>query len=166
MKTGSPYPLGANVTSTGVNFSVFSYHATRAELLLFDTEDAIQPSRIIDLVHETSRTSHYWQPIGELERVVVAHSHHMLASGLIALDQRCQILRLHLTLQPDSRARARWIIHVDQGPLMHRCSLTRASTRSGKIAFNVKVPKTEEQGNGRPQRTIFGSFTPPAILAF
>jgi isoamylase len=60
MKTGSPYPLGASITATGVNFSVFSYHATRAELLLFDTEDATQPSRILDLVPETSRTSHYW----------------------------------------------------------------------------------------------------------
>ncbi len=60
MKNGSPYPLGASVTATGVNFSVFSYHATRAELLLFDTEDATQPSRIIDLVPGTSRTSHYW----------------------------------------------------------------------------------------------------------
>jgi glycogen operon protein len=60
MKTGSPYPLGASVTATGVNFSVFSYHAARAELLLFDTEDASQPSRIIDLVPGTSRTSHYW----------------------------------------------------------------------------------------------------------
>jgi isoamylase len=60
MKTGSPFPIGATVTATGVNFSVFSYHATRAELLLFDTEDAPQPSRIIDLVPGTSRTSHYW----------------------------------------------------------------------------------------------------------
>ena len=60
MKSGSPYPLGASVTATGVNFSVFSYHATRAELLLFDTEDATQPSRIIDLAPQTSRTSSYW----------------------------------------------------------------------------------------------------------
>jgi glycogen operon protein len=60
MKTGSPYPLGASVTTTGVNFSVFSYHATRVELLLFDTEDATKPSRVIDLVPKTSRTSHYW----------------------------------------------------------------------------------------------------------
>ena len=60
MKNGSPYPIGASVTTTGVNFSVFSYHATRAELLLFDTEDATEPSRIIDLVPGTSRTSHYW----------------------------------------------------------------------------------------------------------
>ena len=60
MKNGSPYPIGASVTTTGVNFSVFSYHATRAELLLFDTEDATEPSRIVDLVPGTSRTSHYW----------------------------------------------------------------------------------------------------------
>src|SRR6201996_1405155 len=60
MKTGSPYPLGASVTATGVNFSIFSYHATRAELVLFDTEDAAQPSSIIDLVPGTSSTSHYW----------------------------------------------------------------------------------------------------------
>ena len=60
MKNGSPYPIGASVTGTGVNFSVFSYHATRAELLLYDTEDATEPSRIIDLVPGTSRTSHYW----------------------------------------------------------------------------------------------------------
>src|SRR5580658_8655445 len=60
MESGCPYPLGASVTATGVNFSVFSYHATRAELLLFDTDDATQPSRIIDLVPLTNRTSHYW----------------------------------------------------------------------------------------------------------
>ena len=60
MKNGSPYPIGASVTGTGVNFSVFSYHATGAELLLFDTEDAIQPSRIISLTPGTGRTSHYW----------------------------------------------------------------------------------------------------------
>jgi isoamylase len=60
MKTGSPYPLGASVTATGVNFSVFSYHATRAELLLFDRDDAAQPSHVIDLMPGTNRTSHYW----------------------------------------------------------------------------------------------------------
>jgi len=60
MKAGSPYPIGASITATGVNFSVFSYHATRVELLLFDTEDATQPSRIIELIPGTNRTSHYW----------------------------------------------------------------------------------------------------------
>jgi pullulanase/glycogen debranching enzyme len=53
MKTGSLYPLGASVTATGVNVSVFPYRATRAELLLFDTEDATRPSVMIDLVGRT-----------------------------------------------------------------------------------------------------------------
>ncbi len=60
MKDGTPYPIGASITATGVNFSVFSYYATRAELLLFDTEDASQPSLIIELVPGINRTSHYW----------------------------------------------------------------------------------------------------------
>jgi isoamylase len=60
MKNGSPHPIGASITATGVNFSVFSNYATGAELLLFDTEDAIQPSRIINLFPGTNRTSHYW----------------------------------------------------------------------------------------------------------
>jgi isoamylase len=60
MKNGSPHPIGASVTATGVNFSVFSYHATAAELLLFDTEDASEPSRIVNLIPGTNRTSHYW----------------------------------------------------------------------------------------------------------
>jgi glycogen operon protein len=43
-----------------VNFSVFSYYATHAQLLLFGSEDAVSPDRIIDLDPETNRTSHYW----------------------------------------------------------------------------------------------------------
>src|ERR1700734_262463 len=60
MKNGSPHPIGASITATGVNFSVFSNYATGAELLLCDPEDAIQPSRIINLFPGTNRTSHYW----------------------------------------------------------------------------------------------------------
>ncbi len=60
MKNGSPYPIGASITDAGVNFSVFSYHATSVELLLFDADDAIQPSCIIALPPGTNRTSHYW----------------------------------------------------------------------------------------------------------
>jgi isoamylase len=60
IEIGTPFPIGSSVTATGVNFSVFSYYATRAELLLFDTDDATEPSRIIELVPGPSRTSHYW----------------------------------------------------------------------------------------------------------
>jgi len=44
---GDPSPLGATVTADGVNFSVFSKHATGIELLLFDGVDAAAPARVI-----------------------------------------------------------------------------------------------------------------------
>jgi glycogen operon protein len=36
LKSGLPYPLGATWTGKGVNFALFSAHATRVELCLFD----------------------------------------------------------------------------------------------------------------------------------
>jgi isoamylase len=43
-----------------VNFSVFSGQANRIELLLFDCQNAIQPTRVIELDARTHRTYHYW----------------------------------------------------------------------------------------------------------
>ena len=45
--TGAASPLGASVLPGGVNFSVFSKHATLIELQLFDDEAAATPSRTI-----------------------------------------------------------------------------------------------------------------------
>ena len=43
---GAPYPLGATWDGVGVNFALFSEHATRVELCLFDSRDA--RSRVAD----------------------------------------------------------------------------------------------------------------------
>ncbi len=53
---GHSHPLGATVMDGGVNFSVFSQHADRIELLLFDRHDAPVPSATIPL----QRTFHFW----------------------------------------------------------------------------------------------------------
>ena len=37
---GAPYPLGATWDGVGVNFALFSEHATRVELCLFESADA------------------------------------------------------------------------------------------------------------------------------
>jgi glycogen operon protein len=58
--SGSGAPLGATVRLGGVNFSIYSRSATRIDLLLFDGEDARQPSRVIPLDREHHRTYHYW----------------------------------------------------------------------------------------------------------
>jgi isoamylase len=56
---GRSAPLGASVQQGGVNFSVYSRDATRIDLLLFNSEDAL-PSRVIPLDPSANRTYHYW----------------------------------------------------------------------------------------------------------
>jgi glycogen operon protein len=54
------YPLGPTLTAAGVNFSIFSAHATQVEILFFDHADAQQPARVTKLDSTINRTSHYW----------------------------------------------------------------------------------------------------------
>jgi len=57
---GRPYPLGSILRPGGANFSVYANNATTVELLLFDSVDAAQPSRIIELEPIYNCTFHYW----------------------------------------------------------------------------------------------------------
>ena len=57
---GLSAPLGATVLPDGVNFSLFSKHATAIELLLFDDVQSTQPSRVVRLEEGDNRTYHYW----------------------------------------------------------------------------------------------------------
>jgi pullulanase/glycogen debranching enzyme len=47
-------------SSRGVNFSVFSKHATRVRLLLFDRVDDARPAREVPIDPVANRTYHYW----------------------------------------------------------------------------------------------------------
>ena len=58
--SGRSFPLGAAVLPNGINFSVFSRHASRVELLLFDDAEELRPTRAIDLEARKHRTYHYW----------------------------------------------------------------------------------------------------------
>ena len=53
IKPGTPYPLGATWDGQGVNFALFSEHATKVELCLFDAPDAKQESAKIALPEQT-----------------------------------------------------------------------------------------------------------------
>ena len=57
---GAAAPLGATPLDGGVNFSVFSKHASGLELLLFDGPDDATPARAIALHPHRHRTYHYW----------------------------------------------------------------------------------------------------------
>jgi len=54
---GKPYPLGATWDGAGVNFALFSEHATGVELALFEGED---PRREIARVALSERTDQIW----------------------------------------------------------------------------------------------------------
>ena len=60
IERGSSFPLGATVSPSGVNFSVFAKRSTSVQLLLFDQADDAAPSRVIDLDAMGHRTYHYW----------------------------------------------------------------------------------------------------------
>jgi isoamylase len=59
---GHPYPLGATWDGKGVNFSIFSEHATQVELCLFDSADAQKESQRIPLTEQTNRIWHVFIP--------------------------------------------------------------------------------------------------------
>src|SRR6516225_3174528 len=59
---GDPYPLGATWTGVGVNFALFSAHATTVELCLFDSPDASKERTRIELIEQTDETWHAFLP--------------------------------------------------------------------------------------------------------
>ena len=60
VRRGVPLPLGTQETGGGVNFSLFSRHASRVRLELFDRSKDASPARVIDLDPARSRTGDVW----------------------------------------------------------------------------------------------------------
>jgi isoamylase len=57
---GRSSPLGATIVPRGVNFSIASRSATGVDLLFFDREDQVRPTRVITIDAATCRTDNYW----------------------------------------------------------------------------------------------------------
>src|SRR3954453_14431320 len=72
---GTSSPLGATSCRGGVNFSVFSKHATGIELLLFDDVDDARAPRVIRIDPASNRTGYYW---------------HVLVPGVRACYELCE----------------------------------------------------------------------------
>ena len=60
VRRGRRYPLGATFDDKGVNFAIWSWAATKVELLLFERADSPQPFQIIRLDEETNRSFFCW----------------------------------------------------------------------------------------------------------
>jgi len=59
---GTPHPLGATWDGEGVNFAIFSEHATGVELCIFDTPDDPEPSTTVAMPEATDRVWHAYLP--------------------------------------------------------------------------------------------------------
>ena len=57
---GSYFPTGATVSDAGVNFSIFSRHASGAELLLYEAAGSPEPFQVISLNSKTNRSFFFW----------------------------------------------------------------------------------------------------------
>ena len=60
IRTGSRYPAGATPVAEGVNFSIYSRHATHVELLLFADADSREPFQVIPLEARLHRVFFFW----------------------------------------------------------------------------------------------------------
>jgi glycogen operon protein len=60
--SGHPYPLGATWDGAGVNFALFSEHATKVELCLFDSREAKKESHRIALREQDEFVWHGYLP--------------------------------------------------------------------------------------------------------
>src|SRR3984893_11875962 len=59
---GKPYPLGATWLGNGVNFAIFSEHATEVHLCLFDNLDSPKENVRIPLRKQTEQVWHAFLP--------------------------------------------------------------------------------------------------------
>jgi glycogen operon protein len=62
VRPGLPYPLGATWDGLGVNFAIFSEHATRVELCLFDSATTTRESVGIAMPEQTDQIWHCYLP--------------------------------------------------------------------------------------------------------
>jgi glycogen operon protein len=60
VRSGSPVPWGVHQIGDGINFALFSRHATRVQLELYDSPTAASPSKVIDLDPVRHRTGDVW----------------------------------------------------------------------------------------------------------
>lgn len=77
IQTGRPYPLGATWDGRGVNFAVFSRHATRVDLCLFDNPKDVTHAHRVPLPGHTDDLWHGYVP-----GLAPGHLYAFRASGL------------------------------------------------------------------------------------
>ncbi len=86
--TGQPYPLGATWDGIGVNFALFSEHATAVELCLFDSPYAGRETVRIPLTERTDQVWHAYLPDGPGSSTATGSTVHTIPAAGTASTRR------------------------------------------------------------------------------
>lgn len=98
---GTPFPLGATVTGTGVNFSIFSRFADQVTLLLFDHLNPGRMTHQIELVPINHRTGHLWHI--EVESLGIGQLYGFSLDGIYKPESGHRFNKNKLILDPYAR---------------------------------------------------------------
>lgn len=102
--SGKPHPLGAHFDGEGVNFAVFSAHATKMELCLFSGDGRHETARLA----LPERTGDIWH--GRVEGLPVSTLYGYRAHGAYAPEHGHRFNANKLLMDPYTREwRGRWI---------------------------------------------------------
>ena len=141
-----PYPLGATWDGDGVNFALFSEHATAVELCLFDERDPGKEIRQVRLEQRTDQVWHVYVPgmrPGALYALPGQRPLRARARGIASTRPR----RCSIPTRRRSRARSQWKDAVLRLP--HR------RPRRGRLARRARqrALRAQERGGGRRPST-------------
>lgn len=136
VSAGKPWPLGATVVDGGVNFAVFSQHATRMTLCLFD--DRGREHLNLDL---PEREGHIWH--GHVSGIGVGQHYGYRAHGPYRPDEGHRFNPHKLLLDPYAKAIS--------GPPIWDASLYGydISSKHGDLTFD-----TRNSGNSAPRGIV------------
>ena len=104
--SGRPYPLGATFDGAGVNFSLFSEHASKVELCFFDSPESKTESHVFELPEHTDQVWHGYLPDAEPGQLYGFRVHgpydpakgHRFNPNKVVLDPYAKAIGRDLTL--------------------------------------------------------------------
>lgn len=136
VRAGAPLPLGIHRQHDGVNVAVFSRHATRVEILLFESHAVPEPFLVVDLDPATHRTGDIWHAL--IDGLDWGRCYALRAAGPFAPREGHRFDATKILLDPRARALASVPAAASPGAKRQRCLLVDSGF--------------DWQGTGRPKR--------------
>lgn len=132
LEPGRPVPLGVEEGQDGFNFAVFSRHAERVELLIFDEADSESPIAAFDLQSAAHRTGDVWHAFVTGLRYGQAYAYRVWGPWAPDHGHRFDSSRILI----DPRALA-VVLPKEVGPARPHAADRRTRTQSGGRALLI-----------------------------